>query len=97
MAHRRLIPGSSGHLFGSVSGRERVGNEAMVSIWFLAANGLVTKQRFQHWISGRGRVGNEAIPFSGDQFQFSGSREGVIYPYYRSHFLASSTMGRSNG
>ena len=43
-AVRRLIPNSPGHGFGLVSGRERVGNEAMVSTWNPAGGGLVTNK-----------------------------------------------------
>jgi hypothetical protein len=40
----RLIPNSPGRGLRPVSSRERVGNEAAVSTWYPARDGLVTKQ-----------------------------------------------------
>ena len=64
-----------------VSGREQAGNEAAVSTWFPAADGLVTKQ----------------LVFSMTRSEFGGTAEGVMKPYDRTPRIASRLTRRSNG
>ena len=80
IAARRLIPSSHGHGFGLVSGRERVGNEATVSTWFQAGDGLVTKQ----------------LVFGVTRFNFAARCGGVMSLSDRIHLFASRLQGNSN-
>jgi hypothetical protein len=79
-AGRRLIPNSPGHGFGLVSGRERVGNEAVVSTWNPAGDGLVTKQ----------------LVFGVTRSEFGGTAGRVMKPYDPPPRIASRRSRRSN-
>ena len=78
---RRLIPNSPGHGFRPVSGRERVGNDAAVSTWFPAGDGLVTKQ----------------LVFGVTRLEFAGTADDVMKPYDRTPRIASRLTRRSIG
>ena len=92
-AARRLIPSSTSHGFGPVSGRERVGNEATVSTWLVAGVQNPASNCLEAW---DGRFTRQlVIPVT--RSNFAGRCGGVMKPYDRSHWIASRLSRRSNG
>ena len=79
-AVRHMIPNSPGHGFGLVSGRERVGNEAVVSTWNPAGGGLVTSK----------------LAFGVTRSEFGATGDVVMKPYDPPPRIASHRSRRSN-
>ena len=90
---RRLNPNSPGHGFWPVSGRERVGNEATVSTWFVAGLqnvGFNSLEARDGWLADESliTVTDSSLP---DRFG------GVMMKFDRSHWIARRLSPRSNG
>ena len=92
-AARRLIPSSSGHGFGPVSGRDRVGNEATVSTWLVAGVQNPPSKCLKSW---GGRLTKQSVILV-TRSHFAVRCGGAMKTLDRNHLVASCPTRRSNG